>query len=333
MSKYGDYLYNSLPKIYRVKDSEVDFTLKKFLHALGDGLEEVHEEVLNLLTLIDVEKMDSKFLPFYASMFGVTYNYDVPEAFQRKYLANLVDIMKRKGTREVIEFTAREITGMEANILEGHYRGFRTWGTNPHEEKLHGYEMPKTYNNKREDVPFRFVGGTTTQRGTVIVNLTTDKETSDLYLNHHIVSRYLKDLVQPYVNLIFRITGMQDSDTIENTKGLVSDHEVLEVDIEKIISNVQEGSCYDIIKTKDGNDTQTTIVHEEFFDDEMSEVYTETYKVNATYVDNTNVSQETFNDTYTKNITVSEKMVLPVESSTKVGTVTQEYLEDGITTT
>lgn len=215
MHKYniGEYLYNILPPTYRKADLDTNMTLKKYLDVLGGSFGNVLDDTVNLLELIDVEKMPSRLLPYYGRMFGFEYDDSVPEDFQRKYLANIVDILKRKGTKAVIEFTARELTGMNAYVREGHYNLFKTWSTNTHDEKCGQYTVPKTFGGKDREMFFYF-GGFNTDRLTVRVTLSaTDKETSEIFLNTQLLARIVKDLVQPYINLIFTAYGILDEDT------------------------------------------------------------------------------------------------------------------------
>lgn len=225
-NKIGEYLYNNLPSIYKIKDGETNYTLQKFLNALGESMSNVEEETRQLLTLLDVEKMDAKYLPYFASMFGVTYSYDIAEEFQRKYLANLVDIQKRKGTQEAIEFTARELTGMEATIREGKSSIFRTWGT---ENNINGYvtsKQNKTFNGRTSSY---FFGGENTDRFTITVILNADGNTDsdELFLNTQLISRHTKELVQPYIKLRYKSFGIAYSDigTVSN----ISEHDVIRI--------------------------------------------------------------------------------------------------------
>lgn len=244
MHKYniGEYLYNILPPIYRKADLDTDETLRRYLDALGISVGNVLDDTVNLLELIDVEKIPTRLLPYYGRMFGFEYDDSVPEDFQRKYLANIVDIFKRKGTKAVIRFTARELTGMDATVTEGHYLGFKTWGTNPHDEKCGEYVQPRTYGGKTK-TPFYYLGGDNTSRYTIIVSLSADegKDSNEIFLNTQLISRYTKELVQPYVNLRYRAYGMSYND-------------------ERVVSNILEG---DSLKVLDTNKVIPNIVETE----------------------------------------------------------------------
>ncbi len=224
MGEFGQYLYKCLPSIYRVRDQEVGYTLKRYLDALGDSLDSIEKETHDILTLLDVEKMEARFLPFYASMFGLTYDYDVPEDFQRRLLAHIVEMYRRKGTKAVIEFVARELTGMEATVREGHKCLFKTWTNKPNDDIVANYIAPKTF-NKGTGEKYYFYGdkeGSRTSRFVVNVILNSkDLDSSDIFLNTQLISRYTAQLVQPYIRLVYRAFGLQYSD-------------------ERIVSNIQE---------------------------------------------------------------------------------------------
>ena len=224
MGEFGQYLYKCLPSMYRVRDQEVGYTLKRYLDALGDSLDSIEKETHDILTLLDVEKMEARFLPFYASMFGLTYDYDVPEDFQRRLLAHIVEMYRRKGTKAVIEFVARELTGMEATVREGHKCLFKTWTNKPNDDIVDTYQAPKTYNNGTGVKYFLYDNreGSNTSRFLVngILN-SKDLDSSDIFLNTQLISRYTAQLVQPYIRLVYRAFGLHYSD-------------------ERIVSNIQE---------------------------------------------------------------------------------------------
>ena len=203
---FKHYLYESLPEVYREKDIDTGFTLKRYLEALGEGLDIVNQDTTLLLQLLDVERMDKKYLSHFAKMFGVEYGEDVPEEFQRKFLANLIDIYKRKGTREVIEFIAREITGMRAEVREGHHFKFRTWGTNPHKEMFGGFSTPKTFSDE-QDYTYYLGGSDRVGRYTTYVTLYTEQDVNDVDIREELIRRFTKGLIPSYTTLVFRLRG------------------------------------------------------------------------------------------------------------------------------
>lgn len=115
MSRLSDYLYNRLPKIYRTFDTSEQ--LKRYLETLTEaGLDLVMAETIGLENLIDANKCPSKFLPYLCETFGIEYQPDIPEMFQRRFLKNCVELYKKKGTKTAIKFLARELSGMSADV-------------------------------------------------------------------------------------------------------------------------------------------------------------------------------------------------------------------------
>ena len=57
MSEYGKYLYDNLPNVYKIRDGEVGYTLKRYLDALGVGFDIVEEETGKITSLYDIENL------------------------------------------------------------------------------------------------------------------------------------------------------------------------------------------------------------------------------------------------------------------------------------
>lgn len=254
MPKYdvGHYLYNHLPSIYREEDITTDYTLKRFLDTVGLIMSETLDETVNLLDLIDVEKTPTHLLPYYARMFGYEYDTSVPEDFQRKYLANIVDIQKRKGTKEVLEFTARELTGMNATVREGHNLKFKTWGAKVDTDKCIEYNPPRTFGGK-SGVPYFFIGGDNTDRFTVMVYLDNkgNNNAEEIFLNTQLLSRWTKELVQPFINLRYRATGLSYSDE-GNVSNITESDSVKVIDKYTRKAKVVESEVYSRVRSTEG---------------------------------------------------------------------------------
>lgn len=324
-NKIGTYLYNSLPSVYKTRDEETNFTLKKYLNALGESMTDIELETKNIITLLDVEKMDAKYLPFYASMFGVTYNYDISEDYQRKYLANLVDIQKRKGTKEVLEFTAREITGMEATVIEGQALAFKTWSPTNTTGSITS-RNPKTY-SKRNAVNYYYLGGETCDRFTVTVILTAEGhiDSEQLFLNTQLISRITKDLVQPYIKLRYKAYGMAYSDVY--IRDIVEEDLIRIKDVDSRKSTVTESdislngteSYSDVhtskIVTKYSNkvtlepnsESRINRVSESNHSDKVVEIHNINVTVNVNSKDNSNVVLTPTEDVMTSRVTQEQK--------------------------
>lgn len=195
---FGNYLYKQLPAYYRYRDIETEYTLERYLKCLGEYLNVVFEETDDIKDLLDVEKMPSKFLPYYAKMFGIKIYDDISEDFQRKLLANIVPILKRKGTRDVIEFVARELTGYDVDITEGNEYAFKTWVDEV--ELPLGAKQSLTF-AETQTIHYRYAGSELTSRFIVYVEIHTLE--MEATISEELIRRYLKDLVPSYINVVF----------------------------------------------------------------------------------------------------------------------------------
>lgn len=114
---FTEYLYNRLPSIYR--DTDYDSLLKRLLECFSEGgFIPLSQDTMHIMDLLDIDKCPSKFLPHLCSMFGYEYTLELPELFQRRLLKYIVEMYKRKGTKSVVKYIARELTGYESEIIE-----------------------------------------------------------------------------------------------------------------------------------------------------------------------------------------------------------------------
>jgi phage tail-like protein len=116
---YLNYLYEKLPPVYRDYDAKLKYPLKRYLECIVTGaFKPTLDLISSMLLLLDPEKCPIQYLPYLCQSFGVTYHPEVEERFQRKYLKNIIEIYKRKGTHSIIAFIAREIVGFEVYTYE-----------------------------------------------------------------------------------------------------------------------------------------------------------------------------------------------------------------------
>lgn len=243
---FGTYLYKQLPAYYRYRDIETEYTLERYLKCLGEYLNVVFEETDDIKDLLDVEKMPSKFLPYYAKMFGIKIYDDISEDFQRKLLANIVPILKRKGTRDVIEFVARELTGYDVDITEGNEYAFKTWVDEV--ELPLGAKQSLTY-AETQTIHYRYAGSELTSRFIVYVEIHTLE--AEATISEELIRRYLKDLVPSYINVVFVLNQhlIDEEDYNEEVKVTVveSGFKDIEVASDRTYGSVQY-EHHDILK-------------------------------------------------------------------------------------
>lgn len=117
VTDFSDFLYNKLPKVYRDEDQKIGYPLKRYLEALVEGgFAHIIEGVNEFITLIDPDKIPEEFLPHLCNSFGLTYFPDLDSTYQRKFLSNVGEIMKRRGTYAGIHYLAKSLTGLDSEL-------------------------------------------------------------------------------------------------------------------------------------------------------------------------------------------------------------------------
>lgn len=109
--------YKKLPKIYRDADATVDYQLKRYLESLIEGgFCGSIEDIERVITLIDPETVPDKFLPYLYESFGLEYFPDIAVSYQRKFLLNIGELIRRRGTFSSVQFLIKVLTGLEAEL-------------------------------------------------------------------------------------------------------------------------------------------------------------------------------------------------------------------------
>ena len=110
--------YKKLPQIYRDMDTSLmTKPFYRYLSALIDGgYAEALSDVDNLLDLIDPQKCPGEFLPMLCNSFGLTYFEDINPIYQRKFLQNIGEITRRRGTYSCVRFIAKVLTGLDVDL-------------------------------------------------------------------------------------------------------------------------------------------------------------------------------------------------------------------------
>ena len=113
-----DLLYNKkLPQIYRDEDKKIGYPLKRYLESLIDGgFCGSIEDIEGVMLLIDPETIPDKFFPYLYESFGLEYFPDIDVHYQRKFLLNIGELIKRRGTFSSVQFLVKVLTGLEAEL-------------------------------------------------------------------------------------------------------------------------------------------------------------------------------------------------------------------------
>lgn len=113
-----DLLYNKkLPQIYRDADVQLEYPLKRYLESLIDGgFCASIKDIEGVMLLIDPEGIPEKFFPYLYESFGLEYYPDIDVSYQRKFLLNIGEFIKRRGTFAGVQFLVKVLTELEANL-------------------------------------------------------------------------------------------------------------------------------------------------------------------------------------------------------------------------
>lgn len=215
-----DRLYSRLPKLYPQEDT--NGILRDFLKALEIGGHDIlFSDIKKLPDLLDIDKCPDEFLPLLSELFGYEYSVQIPALYQRRILKVIVDLYKRKGTQSAVKYIAREISGIEADIVENHEFEGQDVG-------ITGWNI--SYANARK----------------FIVKLIAPENTSDIQLKRDIVEILIRQfiptnsdflIVEAYFFADTRILDKDDDPT--NNIGAISFKEE-----EIMLKNILENDCY-----------------------------------------------------------------------------------------
>lgn len=113
-----DLLYNrKLPQVYRDEDKKIGYPLKRYLESLIDGgFCGSIEDIKGVMLLIDPENIPEKFFPYLYESFGLEYFPDIDTVYQRKFLMNIGELIRRRGTFSCVQFLIKVLTGLEAEL-------------------------------------------------------------------------------------------------------------------------------------------------------------------------------------------------------------------------
>ena len=121
-----DHLYyKKLPRIYVIEDHrQNNRPLYRYLQALIEGgYADALRDIEDVTKLVDPEQCPAEFFPHLYESFGFTYFPDIPIAYQRKILANVGELRKRRGTYACVRYLVRVLTGIDVNLTMTHYVG------------------------------------------------------------------------------------------------------------------------------------------------------------------------------------------------------------------
>ena len=112
--------YRHLPKVYSEYDKKYTKhqDLYKYLQAsLYGGSDYLLDKARGIKDLVDPLRCPEEILPLLYTCWGLEYFQDIDVYFNRVFLANIGEFVKRRGTIGGIQFIIRALTGMESEII------------------------------------------------------------------------------------------------------------------------------------------------------------------------------------------------------------------------
>jgi len=192
---FSDYLYNLLPRVYRKKD--INTELKRYITTLVEaGLQESLNNTLDLSKLLDPATCPTKYLPYLFSNYGVVYEPDIDEDFQRSFLGNIAEVLRKKGTRSVIKFIAREITNFDVTVVESYKGIFRTWAS---EEELSKQNITQSYTFKSDQTDIKYTVGGAYRNNRIVIKLTASYDEATVFNLEKTLRYYLEKYLPAHV--------------------------------------------------------------------------------------------------------------------------------------
>lgn len=116
----AEAIYDLLPAIYRVRDTERGGVLQALMRVLAEEALVVEEDIANLYDNWFIETADEWVVPYIGDLLGVRGLYPSSKKIfsQRAWVANTLSYRRRKGTVAVLEQLARDVTGYPSKAVE-----------------------------------------------------------------------------------------------------------------------------------------------------------------------------------------------------------------------
>ena len=119
MSFSGDQLYNLLPAIYRIRDTEQGEPLRALLSIVADQLAVLEENLAQLYDDQFIETCADWVVPYIGDLIGYSaLHTQVPVGNPRAEAAHTISFRRRKGTAVMLEQLARDVTAWNARAVE-----------------------------------------------------------------------------------------------------------------------------------------------------------------------------------------------------------------------
>lgn len=123
----SEYLYTTLPEVYRVEDALKDDILKRFLSTSDTSWDFISSNIAKIEELVNTDKCPTEYLAFLSGNLGFEYDPSIDDQLFRRLLSIIVKLYRCKGSKRMIKYLGREIVGCEPNITERYTTNFYTW--------------------------------------------------------------------------------------------------------------------------------------------------------------------------------------------------------------
>jgi hypothetical protein len=126
---YADKLWNRLPAIYRVLDTDqlgANGPLREMVNRIGATTAVLRQSIDRLWDNQSIETCDDWVIPYIAELVGTRLVQGLDSSGQRLDVANTISYRRRKGTVGLLEQLAHDISGWDARVVEFFRRLGRT---------------------------------------------------------------------------------------------------------------------------------------------------------------------------------------------------------------
>ncbi len=126
---YAERLWQLLPAVYRTADTDsldARGPLRELMNRIGAQVAVVRRSIDRLWADQSIETCDNWVIPYLGDLLGTNLIDNLDPAAQRLDVANTIHYRRRKGTVELLEELAGDITGWTPRVVEGFRRLART---------------------------------------------------------------------------------------------------------------------------------------------------------------------------------------------------------------
>ena len=93
------------------------YPLKRYLESLiAGGYYDSIIDIEGILFLVDPMTVPEEYFPYLCESFGFKYFPDIDIYYQRKFLSNLGELNRRKGTYSCVQYLAKALTGLDSEL-------------------------------------------------------------------------------------------------------------------------------------------------------------------------------------------------------------------------